>query len=176
MLSHRGTADWQISTLPDDRLVEVWPLIRLRYPAWSLEKWLVEARTLLSEQDPAAVVVAQTRAGYIYAACGYRVDRAEGCRREMTLPFVANVQWNGLADPLAQILAAIDAIAIQHGCGRIRAEGGPIAAAGETARWERAGYRWAGDQLRKALPRTAMPGVGASSGACAGCSGATLPS
>jgi len=142
---------WLIEDLPPGRLDEAWPLIWLRDSTLTLDRWLVEARSLLAEAPTAGVQVAQTPSGYIYAVCAWRIDRTADDASEMTLPFVAYVQWNGAADPLANLIDATEDIARRKSCTHIRLGGRPIAAIGDTLRWERLGYRWAGDALEKHL-------------------------
>jgi hypothetical protein len=140
---------WQITALPEHRLTLAWPLVRLRYPDWTLETWLAEARTLLADEGIAGVLAVQNDAGYIYAVCGYQIDGGEHGHAELALRTIANVGWCGSADPLSPLLCEVEAIAREHGCVSSRLDGAAVAAAGETARWERLGYCWTGADLRK---------------------------
>ncbi|QQS13027.1 MAG: hypothetical protein IPK81_01785 [Rhodospirillales bacterium] len=143
---------WRIVPLPDSRIPEAWPLVRLRYPCWTLDTWLGEARTLLDDDEPSGILCAETGGGYIYALCAYA---KRGCARggdQMALPIVANVRWNLTDDPLERILSEVETIARSEGCGCIATAGGAIAAATDTARWEQLGYRWLGEVFRKKLP------------------------
>jgi hypothetical protein len=148
-----STTAWRIQALPEARLAEAWPLIRLRYRDWTLDKWLTEARSWLAEEGSAGVVAAENDSGYIYAVCGYQIDTDEYGQPELALRVVANVGWRGATDPLGPLLTALDGVARRHDCVRMRADGSVVAAAGETARWEQLGYRWLGVDLRKMLNR-----------------------
>lgn len=147
---------WRIRALPEPRLAEAWPLVRLRYGDWTLDKWLAEARTLLADEDGAGVLTAENESGYIYAVCGYQVDRGDHGDAELALRVVANVGWRGAADPLRPLLVAVDTVARDHECTSARIDGASVAAAGETARWEALGYRWIGLDLRKPLIPTVL--------------------
>jgi hypothetical protein len=142
---------WRICALSEARLAEAWPLVRLRYPRWTLETWLAEARTLLAAGGTAGVLAAETDTGCIYAVCGYEADAHEGRETELALRIVANARWSGTADPLEDLVAAIEAVAGNCGCTCVRVDGAAIAAVGETGRWERLGYAWIGADLCKDL-------------------------
>lgn len=148
---------WLIEDLPGDRLHEAWPLIWLRDSALTLDRWVVEARSLLAEAPDAGVRVAQTPGGYIYAVSAWRVDPLEAGGSELVLPYVAYVQWNGAADPLGCLMAGIEDLAGRRACARIRLGGRGIAATGDTKRWERLGYRWAGEGFEKNMLPPGLP-------------------
>jgi hypothetical protein len=136
---------WRITPLPDARLTEAWPLVRLQHPGWTLDTWLGEARTLLAHDGPAGLLVAETGAGYIYAVCGYRLDPSDG---GLSLPLLASTRWRGSDDPLQRLTAAVEAIARDHHCSSVSVS---AAVAGDTARWEQFGYEWCDHVLRKDL-------------------------
>ncbi len=143
--------EWRIRALPDCRLAEAWPLVHLRYPDWTMDTWLAEARTLLAEEGAGGILAAETNAGYIYAVCGYQMDPCDGSGTALDVRIVANVGWRGTADPLASLLKVVEGVARDHGFARIRVDGSSVAAVGETARWEGLGYSWMGLDLCKEL-------------------------
>ena len=109
---------WRIVPLPDTRLREAWPLVRLRYPDWTLDTWLGEAGTLMADERPAGLLAAETGTGYIYAVCGYVVDRAGVVGEELSLPIVASIRWRGFDDPLERLVDAVESIGRDRGCRR----------------------------------------------------------
>lgn len=141
---------WRISPLPDARLAEAWPLVHLRYPTWTLDTWLCEARTLLADRL-SGLSVAQTASRYIYAVCGFAVDTSDPGRPLLRLPLVANLLWRGGDDPLGRLLANVEAAGCEYRCHEVRVDSAAIAAAGDGARWQRLGYERDGVALRKGL-------------------------
>lgn len=148
---------WRIIPLPDARLTEAWPLVRLRHPTWSLDTWLGEARTLLAEDSPAGLLAAETSAGYIYAVCGFIVETVGCGARELSLPLIASTRWRGSDDALERLTSAAESIGRDHGCRSASVNATAIAAAGDTARWERFGYEWCDHMLRKDLSGDRAP-------------------
>ena len=143
---------WQTTLLPEPRLAEAWPLLRLRYPEFTLDSWLGESLSLLSDAPQGGVVAVQTQSGYIYAVCAFVVEPCDHVGgQSLHIPFVANVPWHRTDDPLVHLLRQLETIAEATRCDCLSTPGDKVAGVNETSRWEAAGYEWIGTSLRKRL-------------------------